>query len=423
MRRPCSGTSPIRPMNGWRSERATEGGSHDDEPSPSATAALLLLLAPLLAACVGTRPQEILRVVEIEVNRSPSPVDDYVTWGPTMCRIRLSAVFSSEPPLAVKLSNLETDPLKPGQLAFDAAPLAAGATATSPMLSLSLLSGWSWVDFAVAGKSASSRDKDAVIEVRGESTGVVLGRHALMVRIRKNANELTDDERDRFLNALAALNSTVFNNYACHQEAHIVGWNQKHGGPAFLTWHRAFLLRLQRELQAIDPSVALPYWQFDEAAPKVFHPDFMGDTPANYGGELLHRQSSLHLGDQRLHRHRAAPELSADFAGTRPRRDLHARSRDRLCLIPQHGVGSAQPDPHEHRDFRHLARLRAGRSGPALLPVAQQRGSPVGQVAVHLCAERSHRFERVLASGCAQHRQLVQSGDNTRSTRCGRGMA
>ena len=49
--------------------------------------------------------------------------------------------------------------------------------------------------------------------------------------------------------------------------------------PGFLPWHRAYLLDLERELQAIDPSVALPYWKFDDAAPSVFHPDFMGDSP------------------------------------------------------------------------------------------------------------------------------------------------
>ena len=31
-----------------------------------------------------------------------------------------------------------------------------------------------------------------------------------------------------------------------------------------------------RELQAIDPRVALPYWKFDEAAPFLFSLDFMG---------------------------------------------------------------------------------------------------------------------------------------------------
>ena len=40
--------------------------------------------------------------------------------------------------------------------------------------------------------------------------------------------------------------------------------------PGFLPWHRAYLLDLERELQAIDPSVALPYWRFDQPAPNLF---------------------------------------------------------------------------------------------------------------------------------------------------------
>ena len=245
------------------------------------TAALLLLTPLLLAACVGTRPNELLRVVEIEVNRTPTPVDDYVTWAPTVCRIRVSTAFFGTPPLAVKIANLEQQvPPPPGRLAFAAAPLPPGTTATLSDLSLSVPSDGTWVEFAVAGVTASQEDKDAVIEVREDRPdGVVLGRQALMVRVRKNAETLTADERNRFLNALAKLNSAVFNNYECHQEAHVLGWSQAHGFPAFLTWHRAFLLRLERELQAIDPSVALPYWKFDDAAPNVFHPDFMGDTP------------------------------------------------------------------------------------------------------------------------------------------------
>jgi tyrosinase len=44
----------------------------------------------------------------------------------------------------------------------------------------------------------------------------------------------------------------------------------------FLPWHRAYLLDLERELQAIDPSVTLPYWRFDQPAPNVFTREFMG---------------------------------------------------------------------------------------------------------------------------------------------------
>ena len=50
--------------------------------------------------------------------------------------------------------------------------------------------------------------------------------------------------------------------------------------PGFLPWHRAYLLDLERELQAIDPSVALPYWRFDQPAPNLFTPDFFGTSNA-----------------------------------------------------------------------------------------------------------------------------------------------
>jgi len=246
---------------------------------PAARAKRLLLLAALaLAACVSTRPGELLRVVEVEVNQTPATIDDYVTWSPTPCRIRLSFGSSGASSVNVVLQN--EDPTQGGQLRFAPSPLAAGQTATLPSLPLVVPGDGSWVSFFVAGQfgSPSLRDKDAVIEAREDRTdGVVLGRQALMVRVRKNANALAAEERDRFLDALAKLNMT-FGNYDVFQQIHSIAFSEAHGGPAFLAWHRTFILRLERELQAIDPSVTLPYWKFDDAAPKVFSPDFMGDN-------------------------------------------------------------------------------------------------------------------------------------------------
>jgi tyrosinase len=59
-----------------------------------------------------------------------------------------------------------------------------------------------------------------------------------------------------------------------------VSLSQAHGAPAFLPWHRAYLLDLERELQVIDPSVALPYWRFDRPAPNIFTLDFFGVSDA-----------------------------------------------------------------------------------------------------------------------------------------------
>ena len=51
---------------------------------------------------------------------------------------------------------------------------------------------------------------------------------------------------------------------------------EAHFNRGFLSWHRAYLLDLERELQAIDPTVALPYWRFDQPAPNLFAREFIG---------------------------------------------------------------------------------------------------------------------------------------------------
>jgi tyrosinase len=102
-----------------------------------------------------------------------------------------------------------------------------------------------------------------------------------MVRIRKNANALTPAERDRFVSAFAQLNNQGAGRFADFRNMHTdVSSPQAHGAPGFLPWHRAYLLDLERELQAIDPSVALPYWRFDQAAPNLFTTDFFGVSNA-----------------------------------------------------------------------------------------------------------------------------------------------
>ena len=100
-----------------------------------------------------------------------------------------------------------------------------------------------------------------------------------MVRIRKNATTLTDPERDRFVAALGTLNGRGAGKYADLRAMHVAAANpEEHGDVQFLPWHRAYLLDLERELQAIDASVMIPYWRFDQPAPNVFTAAFMGDT-------------------------------------------------------------------------------------------------------------------------------------------------
>jgi len=100
-----------------------------------------------------------------------------------------------------------------------------------------------------------------------------------MVRIRKNAQTLPAPERDRFLAALGTLNAQGHGAYRDFRDMHTAVSNlEMHGNVGFLPWHRTYVLDLERALQAIDPTVAVPYWRFDEPAPDVFTRDFMGES-------------------------------------------------------------------------------------------------------------------------------------------------
>jgi len=103
---------------------------------PRLSAAVLALFGFALAGCVSTRPTELLRVVEVEVNRTPATIDDYVTWAPTPCRIRLSSGSSTASSVNVVLGNEDAN--AGGQLLFADASLPAGQTAILGSLPLTL---------------------------------------------------------------------------------------------------------------------------------------------------------------------------------------------------------------------------------------------------------------------------------------------
>jgi tyrosinase len=94
---------------------------------------------------------------------------------------------------------------------------------------------------------------------------------------RKNQATLTASERSRLVAAFLALKAD--GTYDQLTAQHMNAMNDAHRGPAFLPWHRYYLLRLEQELQRIDPAVTLPYWDWtidNSGAASLWDPDFMG---------------------------------------------------------------------------------------------------------------------------------------------------
>ena len=237
---------------------------------------IVLARKALMITAVRPIPSSLTRIEMIM--GSVTTMDDYVTWSPTSCLIRVLGSGTTSGSLSVTLRNLSNSQ---GKLNFAPSTLPNNSTATNPTLNLSLPNSGTWVKFFIAGKfgSPSLKDKDAVIEVVKAASDTVLTREALMVRARKNGNNISSEERQRYLNSLVTFNNT-FNGYLTFNNIHDrAGVPEGHFGPGFLPWHRAFILDFERELQRIDPSVALLYWNTDNAAPNIFSLNFMGSKP------------------------------------------------------------------------------------------------------------------------------------------------
>ena len=106
--------------------------------------------------------------------------------------------------------------------------------------------------------------------------------------IRKNQSTLSPDEKSRFINAVLQLKANgVYDRYVRqHRDLFAAGI---HNSALFLPWHREFLRRLELDLQAIDPTVNLPYWDWtvDRAlTSSIWGNDFMGGNGVPAGGAV-----------------------------------------------------------------------------------------------------------------------------------------
>src|SRR2546422_11429366 len=97
------------------------------------------------------------------------------------------------------------------------------------------------------------------------------------MNLRKNQAQLSSEERKRFVDTVLALKAS--GKYDEYVEIHVNMGMKSHGGsmtamdmsemrhmihrsPTFLLWHREMLRRFELDLQAIDSSVTVPYWDW-----------------------------------------------------------------------------------------------------------------------------------------------------------------
>ena len=126
--------------------------------------------------------------------------------------------------------------------------------------------------------------------------------------IRRNIATISKEERNRFRDAIIALNKRFF--YPGKRDDAIVGgvsyWFKQdevhqathvHGGPAFLPWHRELCNRFEMLLREADPEISLHYWDWNTDPSHIddgnggfinlFTPEFMGSDNGPAGEQWL----------------------------------------------------------------------------------------------------------------------------------------
>jgi len=107
--------------------------------------------------------------------------------------------------------------------------------------------------------------------------------------VRRNAKDLSAAEKRAFTDAILAIKAmpspwtpevSLYDQFVTwHRDAFACDLMAAHMGPAFFPWHRMFLRLFEQQLQAVDPGVTLPYWDWtiDDAVDSyLWQPDFMG---------------------------------------------------------------------------------------------------------------------------------------------------
>ncbi|CAD6186007.1 unnamed protein product [Caenorhabditis auriculariae] len=77
---------------------------------------------------------------------------------------------------------------------------------------------------------------------------------------RKEYRMMTENERQRWHNALNTLKRNGEYDRISREHLSVGVGSGAHSGPGFLPWHREYLKRFEIALRMVDPTVAIPYW-------------------------------------------------------------------------------------------------------------------------------------------------------------------
>jgi hypothetical protein len=122
--------------------------------------------------------------------------------------------------------------------------------------------------------------------------------------LRRELRTLSDEDRNTFLTALntmytlnekdgQALYGSKYHDADYYSAKHLNGAGTSdcdhwHDGAGLLVHHMAFTLMVEQTLQAINPSIAMPYWEYamdselfhdDWESSDIFQPDWFGEEP------------------------------------------------------------------------------------------------------------------------------------------------